>query len=56
MEHVEIWFAKKGKVWFCGIGDCIHDGMFAKGKTKSLAAFNFIKKYNKEKIYTLQNF
>lgn len=49
---IEIWFTKKRinnkTVHTCGIGDCVVDGTFAEGRTKAIAALNFIKKYNKE--------
>ena len=52
MEYpkLEIWFTTvriKGKlVHRCGVGECIVDGTYAEGRTKSIAALNFIKKYN----------
>lgn len=45
-----IWFSKKGKTHYCGIGDGVVDGIYAKGKTKSLAALNLIKTLNKTDI------
>jgi hypothetical protein len=53
---LEIWFSKvrikkKWKIKIvhrCGVGDCVVDGTYAEGRTKAIAALNFVKQYNKE--------
>lgn len=38
-------------LYYCGIGDGVHDGLYTHGSTLEEAALNFVKKYNRSKVF-----